>query len=184
MFAIDSYPMQRESIDAVKKIEDPIDRDTKTYDFAIEQIGKRKDNLSQKGKEVSDKKTRFHFIYNEYTTSRGEPVMLEITCRKCNQWVMDYQKDGPGDLLRCYTDRIHYPIVLRENSFTAKNVDSAPYLACSNCSNLLGKPFIYQREENIARNKITENRPAYLLLSDSNTDNETPTPCIKYEEKL
>lgn len=111
---------------------------------------------------------KFNFFINEYTYSRGVPAMLSITCKKCNEWVMNYQKDGPGPLLRCYTDRIHEPADLRVNSFSEASIESAGDLACNHCQSLLGKPMIYRRTENSALNKVNESRPAYLVALDEN----------------
>lgn len=125
----------------------------------------------------------YSFFKNEYTKVRGEPVLLEITCRKCHAWVMDYQKDGPGPLLRCYTDRIHEPAILRVDSFSVRNLGLASPLSCSACSTKLGQPFIYRRKQDKARNKLTENRPAYLVLTEPSSPSETSVPRIEYREK-
>lgn len=96
----------------------------------------------------------FEFIIDSYTLSRGEPAMLEIHCMHCNALVMNYQKDGPGPLLRCYLDRIHFPDAL-------KNLHLAPQkpsvLSCHSCGQLIGKIMIYEKED----------RLAFLLVPDS-----------------
>jgi hypothetical protein len=101
---------------------------------------------------------------------------------------MDYQKDGPGPLLRCYTDRIHHPARLREESFSVRNVGRAPPLSCSGCGTTLGTPFIYRRKKDEAKHKVTENRPAYLVVTDpvvseNEVECETAIPRIECREK-
>jgi hypothetical protein len=88
---------------------------------------------------------KFNFIYDQFTESRGEPKMLEISCKKCHTWIMDYQKDGPGNLLRCYVDRIYHPSALRERTFTNQTIKTVSDLKCSKCHTCLAKPIIYTR---------------------------------------
>ncbi len=97
------------------------------------------------------------FIYDAYTSRRGEPKMLEISCRRCNDYVMDYQKDGPGRLLRCYLDRIHAPSRLKERQYERFDVRTSPLLKCAYCKSTIGIPMIY----------ASEDRPAYRMLQDS-----------------
>lgn len=120
---------------------------------------------------------KFHFIYDRFTEARGDPVMLEIFCRVCNQWMLDYQKDGPGRLLRCYTDRIYHPSSLRKNSFTEENVSTVSSLKCSNCHLILAQPFIYHREK-----PKPETRPAYRILNDIKSG-RPPLPRVIYSPR-
>lgn len=78
----------------------------------------------------------------------GYSRLLEIRCRKCNEVICRYQKDGPGTLRRMYLDRImdnHVPV-------SGKNL---------NCleAHLLGIKMIFEKE----------NRPAFRLFVDSVT---------------
>lgn len=118
-------------------------------------------------------KPQFNFIYDQYTEARGAPNMLEITCRKCNAWVMDYQKDGVGNLLRCYADRIYHPSALREKIFTQKTVRHAHPLLCGNCQTLLAEPFIYHR-----RFPKPESRPAYSIIKIQVSGSHQRVPAI------
>jgi len=86
----------------------------------------------------------FKFIYNRYTKSRGEPRMYEIFCANCKKLVLIYQKDGSGQLLRCYFDRIHHPKTLTDKT----------KLNCQNCGKLIGTGMVYK----------PENRPAYRMI--------------------
>lgn len=97
------------------------------------------------------------FIYDNYTAKRGEPKMLKIFCSECKAFVMDYQKDGPGRLLRCYLDRIHEPKELRDRQYEKFDTKKSAHLKCHSCRRKIGIPMIYK----------LENRPAYQMLSDA-----------------
>lgn len=92
-------------------------------------------------------------IYNRYTKCRGTPQLLQIFCSKCNNYIMTYQKDGPGELLRCYLDRIHLPKELNSRQFEHFRKAKAPKLECNTCDSVIGVPMIYEKE----------NRPAYRM---------------------
>ncbi len=70
--------------------------------------------------------------------------MLAMTCGQCKAYIMSYQKDGPGPLMRCYLDRIHHPEELEQRS---------PKLVCLECGVVVGSPMMYEKED----------RPAYLM---------------------
>jgi hypothetical protein len=94
---------------------------------------------------------------DRYAKSRGGPTrFLFIACGNCEEPAMVYQKDGPGKLLRCYSDRIVWPPQLAEeqSDITAQTIKQAGTLACSSCDNILGMPMVYE----------PENRPAYRLV--------------------
>lgn len=79
--------------------------------------------------------------------------MLVMCCSQCGEYVMSYQKDGPGPLLRCYLDRIHHPegLAERQGHFFDKN--TSPKLERPSCKVVIGSPIIYEKET----------RPAYHL---------------------
>jgi hypothetical protein len=93
-----------------------------------------------------------HFIIDSYTIRRGEPAMLELHCAQCNAFVMMYQKDGPGPLLRCYWDRIHGPkgLVGLQNSATPSTLK----LLCPHCSSLIGEKGLYEKEQRLVFNLV------------------------------
>ncbi len=95
----------------------------------------------------------FVFKNDTYTKRRGAPVMLIISCGICGHYLMCYQKDGPGPLLRCYLDRIHHPENLKQRQYDNFEKTSAAPLVCEGCSNVIGTPMIYEKEE----------RPAYAM---------------------
>ncbi len=75
-------------------------------------------------------------------TRGGYSRWLLISCEKCKQSLLVYQKDGPGIVKRLYVDRIINPIPHGKN------------LICKKCSTLLGVLITYQKEK----------RPAYRLF--------------------
>ena len=79
--------------------------------------------------------------------------MLAMMCAKCNAYVMSYQKDGPGPLIRCYLDRIHHPESLAQRQNQPFDKKLSEKLACPCCHIVIGSPIIYEKE----------NRPAYHL---------------------
>lgn len=87
---------------------------------------------------------RIVFIRNRFTKSRGEPQLYKISCTSCATPVLLYQKDGPGQLLRCYIDRVHFP----------KNLVSKSTFTCIKCHTLIGTYMIYK----------PENRPAFRMI--------------------
>jgi hypothetical protein len=96
---------------------------------------------------------KFKFKKDAYMRKRGAPAMLTILCSHCKNYIMSYQKDGPGPLLRCYLDRIHYPENLKNRQFIKFNKQSASRLECEACKIVIGTPIIYEKE----------NRPAYHM---------------------
>lgn len=74
-------------------------------------------------------------------------------------YVMTYQKDGPGELLRCYLDRIHLPIILQKRQFEYQKGSKNASLECHNCKTVVGTPIIYK----------PENRPAYHMVEEKSS---------------
>jgi ribosomal protein S27E len=88
----------------------------------------------------------FTFKRDKYKSSRGGySRMLNIHCRKCENIVAVYQKDGPGNLRRMYMDRIFKPEEL--TNLQNVNLKDIPFLKCQKCGEILGTPYIYQKEE-------------------------------------
>ena len=84
---------------------------------------------------------------DKYKKARGGySRLLKISCQKCGEHICLYQKDGPGNLRRMYTDRIIDPKV----SIFKKD------FSCSK-GHLLGVKTIYEKEK----------RPAFRLFVDS-----------------
>lgn len=80
---------------------------------------------------------------------------MDIFCRKCDQLVLTYQKDGPGNLRRLYLDRIFFPDQMVGLQY--QNLKDIPQLKCQKCDEVLGTPYVYPKE----------NRKAFRLYQDS-----------------
>ncbi len=107
-------------------------------------------------------KETFKLKKDQYTSNRGGySEVLKLSCRKCGTFITHYQKDGPGELLRTYIDRMIDPVI--SGSF---EVDKK--LICPHCKRLLGLGYIYPKEK----------RPAYILFQ--NTIVKKPTHQIHH----
>ncbi|MEM7361759.1 MAG: hypothetical protein AAF335_01980 [Bacteroidota bacterium] len=107
----------------------------------------------------------FKFKRDDYMRHRGAPVMLYLTCAYCQHYVMSYQKDGPGPLLRCYLDRIHHPAPLAERQHMPFDKKTFPKLSCPACDSMIGHPVTY----------VKEKRPAYHMIKGSFCKSVLPT---------
>lgn len=83
---------------------------------------------------------------NYRKTRGGSTQVLKLSCRKCEQRLCYYQKDGPGNLRRLYLDRM--------TDYSPSGVNN---LICVNCEVLLGIRTVYKKE----------NRPCYRLFVDA-----------------
>lgn len=93
---------------------------------------------------------------DKYKSVRGgHSRLLNLFCRKCENLIAVYQKDGPGSLLRLYFDRILDPgyLVGLQN----QNIKNIPTLKCKKCGEIIGAPYIYP----------LEHRKAFRLFQDS-----------------
>lgn len=78
---------------------------------------------------------------DKFRKSRGgHSRWLLLSCEKCKEPLMVYQKDGLGILKRLYFDRITIP----KFSKNQKN------LICKKCKTLIGVPMVYEKENRIA----------------------------------
>lgn len=84
---------------------------------------------------------RFTFKSDRFKKNRGGySRWLSLSCEKCKNQIMIYQKDGPGILKRIYLDRIVFPTDLSEK----KNLE------CKKCKTVLGVPIIYEKENRLS----------------------------------
>ncbi len=83
----------------------------------------------------------------------GTSAFLDIYCAQCRNWLLLYQKDGPGNLFRLYLDRIHEPENLASLSRTNKS-QKFNGLTCTSCGASIGVPMTYE----------PESRPAFRLI--------------------
>ncbi len=96
---------------------------------------------------VMIKEMKNSFKNDQFKNARGNySRLLKLSCDKCDSFVCNYQKDGPGNLRRLYIDRISNPAIKI----------SGTKLMCE-CGHLLGIKIIYKKED----------RPAYRLFVDA-----------------
>jgi guanylate kinase len=72
----------------------------------------------------------------------GMARLIAILCASCDTLVVLYQKDGRGQLVRCYTNRIFGPpnlAALQEDPAIAKPAD-LPLITCRSCGIVIGAP--------------------------------------------
>lgn len=83
---------------------------------------------------------------DRYLRARGGTAkFLNLYCSKCNTWLLLYQKDGEGRLLRCYLNRIFAPTnleALQYDSNIVKPRDLKP-LSCTGCGERIGIPILH-----------------------------------------
>lgn len=84
---------------------------------------------------------------DKYLRARGGTArMLDIHCARCTTWVLKYQKDGVGQLLRCYLNRIFAPlelVALQHNPAIREPKDMAN-LVCPKCNTVIGTPMRHE----------------------------------------
>ena len=86
------------------------------------------------------------FKKDNYSKARNSySRLINVICRKCTHLIFVYQKDGPGNLRRLYYDRIY------------NLKDETEILKCNNCQEILGTPYIYEKE----------NRKAFRIYQDA-----------------
>jgi len=85
------------------------------------------------------------FKKDKYKSARGSySRILSLSCRKCGEKILIYQKDGPGNLRRVYFDRIFSPEKL--TNLQSKPLKEIPILRCPKCKEHLGTSYIYEKE--------------------------------------
>ncbi|KKR19947.1 MAG: hypothetical protein UT51_C0012G0006 [Candidatus Nomurabacteria bacterium GW2011_GWC2_39_41] len=78
-----------------------------------------------------------------YRRARGGMArMFDIYCANCGAWVLKYQKDGIGHLLRCYLNRIFGPpeLAALQSNLAIKEPKDMTNLMCPSCSTVIGTP--------------------------------------------
>lgn len=87
---------------------------------------------------------------DSYRRSRGGTTrFFDLYCSKCGGHLLLYQKDGPGNLLRLYFDRIFEPSAF-VSKLRVRTPKDAPSLRCPNCTNNIGTPMLYEREKRLS----------------------------------
>ena len=64
---------------------------------------------------------------------------LDIYCGKCDTFILRYRKEGSGQLIRLYLDKVLQPksLVALKSSGRKSNL---PALTCPKCGNSIGHP--------------------------------------------
>ncbi len=75
----------------------------------------------------------------------GSSKFLNISCSQCGAFIALYQKDGIGSLKRMYLDRISSPEILVQ--LKDVSLEKIPVLTCANCKQVIGIPFLYEKEK-------------------------------------
>lgn len=73
----------------------------------------------------------------------GQARMIDVFCVKCDAKVIEYQKDGKGNLHRCYLNRIFSQKNYEELQYVIKDVKQMPNLECMKCHEVIGTPMIH-----------------------------------------
>jgi hypothetical protein len=68
---------------------------------------------------------------------------LDISCGKCGTFVVRYRKEGSGQLIRLYLDKIQEPKSLAGLKSSGKK-SSLPVLACPECNHPIGYPMEHE----------------------------------------
>lgn len=72
----------------------------------------------------------------------GKAFVVSIYCAACGTHVIDYQKDGDGQLKRCYLNRILAPENLEalQRTHAISEPQELKTLFCANCGSNIGSP--------------------------------------------
>jgi hypothetical protein len=90
---------------------------------------------------------KYQLKNDRFSKNWGSKTRLyDIYCVKCNARVLVYQKDGTGNLKKCYLNRILAPsdlAMLHHNIRTSAPKD-VPDLKCHSCHEVLGTPYLHE----------------------------------------
>lgn len=88
----------------------------------------------------------FKFKNDKYRRARGgKAEFLQIHCAKCGSLLLIYQKDGSGQLHRCYLNRIVYPPRYERLQYdpAVRSTRDLQALWCEECKTLIGLPMLH-----------------------------------------
>ena len=89
------------------------------------------------------------FKNDKYKKVRGGySRLLDVSCTRCGQHLCFYQKDGPGILKRMYMDRIYKSD--KYSGLENQPLKLIPNLICGGCGQIVGVPYIYEKEGRLA----------------------------------
>lgn len=88
---------------------------------------------------------------DQFSAARGgTSQFIDVRCRACGTFVLVYQKDGPGPLLRMYLDRIADPEALVSLMKKTTSAENIPLLVCEHCHGRLAEGMVYEKEDRLA----------------------------------
>ena len=94
---------------------------------------------------------KYELKKDRFTRARGgSSKLMAIRCAKCQHPALLYQKDGSGNLLRIYLDRIRAPEDLAGLNQAATSKSDLKGLRCPNDQELLAIPMAYKPENRLA----------------------------------
>ncbi len=86
---------------------------------------------------------------DKYKKARGGySRLLELQCNKCKARLCYYQKDGKGQLVRLYLDRMLQCETY--SKYRESALKQLPNLICLKCKEVLGVPMVYEKEQRLA----------------------------------
>lgn len=80
---------------------------------------------------------------DKYRRARGgKAFIVSLSCVACGAEVLLYQKDGDGQLKRCYLNRVLAPPQLEnlQRKQDIKTPQDMPHLECPKCKVVIGSP--------------------------------------------
>jgi guanylate kinase len=132
---VDHYVINKDGItESTKRIHQII--------MSYERVDER--SIFKGGQEMDEP---FKLKNDKYRSVRGgEAHLLDISCAKCGLTIIKYQKDGKGDLIRCYLNRIFSPPQYEalQSDPTIREPKNMPNLSCLKCNQLIGTPMLYE----------------------------------------
>lgn len=87
---------------------------------------------------------------DRYAKTRGASQFYDIYCVACGTYLVLYQKDGPGALIRMYLDRIFEPTEIASLNEGNPTKESLPTIRCSKCEQVIATPMVYEPENRLA----------------------------------
>lgn len=131
---------------------------------------------------MKKQQTNQHSFKNDrYVKARGgNSRFLDIYCSNCNHYLLLYQKDGKGSLLRLYLDRIFEPPILAKLQFEYKSKSDMQNLKCLNCQKVIAISMVYKPEDRLAfslirgtfiKKNMRVSPPAKLILKSKSERN-------------
>jgi len=68
---------------------------------------------------------------------------LDILCGKCGEFILRYRKEGSGQLVRIFLDKITEPKLLAGLKSSGRK-STLPVLVCPECKNSVGYPMEHE----------------------------------------